>query len=286
MERLLRVKKVGVFGSLQDKGRFGYRNYGIPTSGPMDATSYQLGNEILRNDTNAVALEIFVGGFCFEALTTQSYVITGAHAICLLNGEQIAMWVTFTLHVGDQLMIKTVQQGSLVYLHTIGGFYAPSTLGSCSSYEKGNIGIPITRGMVLTSKRCKEIKPRRGIWRKSLPNFSCKKVRVYPGVHYDLFTKASKEALFATGYQYTGGNRMGYYFMGEMLTLASPREILSESTQFGTIQVPASGQPIILMADAQTVGGYPIIATVHEADLAIVAQLKMYETLQFEWIKE
>lgn len=286
MARLLRVKKVGVFGSLQDQGRFGYRNYGIPTSGPMDATSYQLGNEILQNDTNAVALEIFIGGFCFEALTTQSHVMTGAPAICLLNGEPIAMWVTFTLYAGDELTIKTVQQGSIVYLHTIGGFEAPLTLGSRSAYEKGNIGLPITRGMVLTSQICRKIEPRRGIWGKALPNFSCKKVRIYPGVHYELFTTTSREALLTTSYQYTGGNRMGYYFSGEMLTLASPREILSESTQFGTIQVPASGKPIILMADAQTVGGYPIIATVHEADLAIVAQLKTYESLQFEWVKE
>lgn len=281
MTSLLRVKKVGVFASLQDRGRYGYRAYGVPCSGPMDRASFHFGNEILSNEANAVALELFIGGFTFEALTTQSYVLTGAPGICSVNGEVLQQWATFTLKEGDVLSVQTTISGAIVYLCTAGGFETTSVLGSKSAYFPAGIGEEINDGTILFGECSTRLQNKRGLYHTYLPSFTERNVRVYKGVHFDLFSQESINAFFTDDYQFTGGNRMGYYFNGNKLALKAPKEILSEATQFGTIQVPASGQPIVLMADAQTVGGYPIIATIHPDDLRLVAQLKMYEKIRF-----
>lgn len=281
MKPLLRVKKVGVFASLQDTGRYGYRAYGMPCSGPMDSASYQFGNEVLSNEVNAVALELFIGGFTFEALTSQSYVLTGAPGICSINGEVLKQWATFTLNEGDVLTVQEIIGGAIVYLCTVGGFETTSVLGSKSAYFPAGIGEKINDGTILFGECSTRLQNKRGLYHAYLPSFTERNVRVYKGIHFDLFSQESIDAFFADDYQFTGGNRMGYYFNGNKLALKVPKEILSEATQFGTIQVPASGQPIVLMADAQTVGGYPVIATIHPKDLRVVAQLKMYEKIRF-----
>ncbi len=109
MKPLLIVKKQGVYGSMQDQGRYGYRAYGIPRSGPMDKVSFQAAHYILNNDKNQTSFEVFIGGFEFEALTGGTYVLTGAQSECCVNGVPVEMWKTFQLAQGDRLTIKKCQ---------------------------------------------------------------------------------------------------------------------------------------------------------------------------------
>ena len=285
MKPLLLIKKQGVYGSLQDQGRFHYRAYGIPLSGPMDKVSFQLAQQILNNVQNQTSFEMFIGGFEFQALHEATYVLTGATCHCLLNGSPVEMWKTFQLVAGDILSIKSVKDGSIVYLTPQGGFHTESILGSKSC-------LPIARhalnvGSMLYGQPIEPLPYTRGLYAPYRPLFqTALTVRIFKGPHFELFTDDSKHQFLTSPYQFTGGNRMGYYFKGSVLHMENRKDILSEATQYGTIQVPQNGEPIVLMADAQTVGGYPIIATIHEDDLHKVAQLRMFNTIKFALMEE
>ncbi len=282
MKPLLLVTKQGVYGSLQDQGRFGYRAFGIPLSGPMDKVSFQAAQLILENPHDQTSFEMFVGGFEFEALADGVYVLTGGHCTCLVNNTPIEMWKTFHLMNGDRLVIKHVNQGAIVYLTPLGGFTSQVKLGSRSNLSLGQLGINITKGSILYGQDSAPFHYNRGLYAPYRPTFDrAISVRVLKGPHFHLFREESQRHFLQNAFQFIGGNRMGYYVKGTVLQLQEMQDILSEATQFGTIQVPPSGHPIILMADAQTVGGYPIIATVHEDDLHKVAQMRMFNTIRF-----
>lgn len=279
------IKKQGVYGSLQDQGRFGYRAFGIPLSGPMDKVSFQLAHQILNNTQNQTSFEMFIGGFEFQALKEATYVLTGASCLCLVNGKPIEMWKTFQLVAGDILSIKSVKDGSIVYLTPQGGFHTESILGSKSCLPIA--GNALNVGSMLYGQPIEPLPYTRGLYAPYRPLFqTALTVRIFKGPHFELFTDDSKHQFLTSPYQFTGGNRMGYYFKGSVLHMENRKDILSEATQYGTIQVPQNGEPIVLMADAQTVGGYPIIATIHEDDLHKVAQLRMFNTIKFALMEE
>ena len=285
MKPLLLVKKQGVYGSLQDKGRYGYRAYGIGLSGPMDKESFQVAQNILNNTENQTSFEMFIGGFEFQALNEGTFVLTGAPCVCLVNGRPIEMWRTFRLEKGDILSIKSVNEGSIVYLTPKGGFQTESILGSKSCLPV--VGNALTVGTVLYGQNVDTLRYTRGLYAPFRPLFrKAITVRIFKGPHVELFTEESIQQLLNSSYQFIGGNRMGYYLKGSVLRLKNSKDILSEATQYGTIQVPQSGEPIVLMADAQTVGGYPIIATIHEDDLHKVAQMRTFNTIRFALVEE
>ena len=282
MKPLFKVTRQGVYASVQDRGRFGYRTQEIPVSGVMDRYSYQIGNHILNNPANAACLEIFLGGFEFEALSDHTYVIAGATGDYYLNGVAIDNWKSFHVNKGDILSIKSTVEGSILYLIPLGGLNVETVLKSQSSYPLANIGELISSGSILNGYEVEPLENVRGLMAKYRPNFEASvQVRVFKGPHFDLFTEESLRRFLRDSFQYIGGNRMGYYFKGVTLFLQEKKEIISEATQFGTIQVPANGEPIVLMADAQTVGGYPIIGTVHEEDLQKLAQLRTFDKVRF-----
>lgn len=282
MKPLLLIIKQGVYGSLQDKGRYGYRAFGIPLSGPMDKVSFQAAQLILQNHHDQTSFEMFVGGFEFEALADGIYVLTGGQGVCLVNNAPIEMWKTFHLTKGDRLMVKSMNQGSIIYLTPLGGFYSKYELGSSSCLPLGHLGTVITKGSILYGQAASPLKFNRGLYAPYRPTFdSAITIRIFKGPHFHLFMEKSQQQFLQNPFQFSGGNRMGYYLKGPVLQLQEMKEILSEATQFGSIQVPQNGNPIILMADAQTVGGYPIIATVHEDDLHKVAQMRMFNTIHF-----
>lgn len=270
---------------MQDQGRYGYRAYGIPRSGPMDKVSFQAAHYILNNDKNQTSFEVFIGGFEFEALTGGTYVLTGAQSECCVNGVPVEMWKTFQLAQGDRLTIKNVSCGSIVYLTPKGGFQTAQILASNSCFPLGTIGDSVRKGSILyghETESSASMPFTRGLYAPFRPTFKdAITVSVFKGPHFDLFTEESQQQLLQHSFQLTGGNRMGYYLKGSVLQLKEKKDILSEATQFGTIQVPRNGEPIVLMADAQTVGGYPIIATIHEEDLHKIAQMRVFNTVKF-----
>jgi biotin-dependent carboxylase-like uncharacterized protein len=272
---LFKVKKPGVYGSLQDKGRFGYQRFGVPVSGPMDAYAYKYGNYILRNPSNSPALELFLGGQEMEVLSDHRIVITGADLGARVDGVPVPMWKSFSIYKGQTLSCTSPINGSIAYVFPEGGFYSEEMLGSASVYPKGLLGSSLKKEMILYCKKEKTDKFQRGLIKSEIPDYSMDvNVKVWPSPHMDLFVSDSLEEFFQSTYTLKSGDRMGYLLTGPSLQFINGSDILSEATQFGTIQVPNSGQPIILMADAQTIGGYATIGKIVNEDLWKVAQFR------------
>lgn len=280
---LFKVKKAGVYGSIQDKGRTGYQRFGVPVSGAMDFHAYQLGNYVLGNDANSPALELFLGGIELEVLTDHRIVITGADLGAKLDGQLVPNWKTFNIYKGQTLNFTKPVQGSIAYVIPEGGFLSEELLGSASVYPKGQLGSPLKKEMILYARKEKSNKFQSGLCRREIPEYSADlNVKVWPSPHLDCFQPDSINEFFQSAYQIKGGDRMGYLLEGPSLIFINGSDILSEATQFGTIQVPNSGKPIILMADAQTIGGYATIGKIAREDLWKVVQLRRGEKIRFE----
>ena len=244
---LFRVKKAGVYGSIQDLGRFGYRRFGVPVSGPMDAKAFQIGHYILGNHPNSPALELFLGGQEFEVLEDHRIVITGADLGATLDGKRAATWKSFDLYKGQTLKFTKSIAGSIVYVIPEGGFQAEQLLGSASVYPKGGLGRSLERGMILYAARGKTKKFQTGLVQEEIPEYAQEvNVHVWPSPHLQRFKQDSIAQFFQAEYRMKTGDRMGYLFAGPALEFKESGDILSEATQFGTIQVPTNGFPIVL----------------------------------------
>lgn len=280
---LFKVKKAGVYGSMQDMGRTGFRRFGVPVSGAMDFHAFQLGNYILGNDANSPALELFLGGVELEILNDHRMVISGADLGAKLDGQPVPNWKTFNIYQGQTLSFTRPMQGSIAYVMPEGGFLSEERLGSSSVYPKGKLGSPLKKEMILFARQEQSMKFHRGLCQSEIPEYSADlKVKLWPSPHLNRFHPDSLNEFFQSTYQIKGGDRMGYLLEGNPLRFINGSDILSEATQFGTIQVPNSGQPIILMADAQTIGGYATIGKIAKEDLWKVVQLRRGGKVRFE----
>lgn len=282
---LFKVRTKGAYGSIQDLGRFGFQRFGVPVSGPMDRRAFQLGQYILGNEKNTPALELFLGGQSFEVLSDHRIVITGADLGALIDEEPAPIWKSFFIFKGQTLRFARPLSGSIAYLIPEGGFAAELMLGSASVYPKGKLGAPLVKEMILyaSDKKNDKLQTQRGLIAGEVPTYAEKvTVAVWPSPHLELFEKVSLDTFFESSYRLKAGDRMGYLLEGPALEFVHGSDILSEATQFGVIQVPNSGKPIVLMADAQTTGGYATIGKVASEDLWKVAQLKNGGEIRFK----
>lgn len=286
MKELFRVRKEGVYASLQDKGRVGYRAFGMPVAGPMDTYAFELGNKIIGNSLNAAAIELFLGGLSLEVLSTHTIAIGGANLHALIDGRQVPLWKSLTVSEGQILSFVKPIQGSIAYIFALGGFDTETIMGSHSAYIRAGMGVVLKKGTVLSVPDIPQVKLTRGLIASEIPTYKEKvEVTVWKSPHFSLFKEKSIDTFFHSEYTYRGGDRMGYYFNGPELQFIDKSDILSEATQFGTIQVPTNGQPVILMADAQTVGGYATIGKVADSDLWKIAQLRVGGKLTFKLLE-
>lgn len=283
MISLFRVVKSGVYATIQDRGRFGFRCFGMPVAGPMDREAFQLGQDIIGNDESGNALELFLGGLTVEVLTDHRIVIAGADLGAMIDGETPApLWKTFQIWKGQTISFSKPISGAIAYIIPEGGYAVKEILGSRSSYPRGLIGEIVKKETILYANSLKQKRLNRGLLVGNIPSYAQDiTIELFKSPHMDLFEKSSVEAFLNASYTYRGGDRMGYFFNGPPLEFMDSGDIVSEATQFGTVQVPTNGQPIILMADAQTTGGYATIGTVSKADLPKVAQLKNGGTIRF-----
>lgn len=283
MLSLFKVKKTGVYGSIQDLGRFGFQRFGVPVSGPMDGYAFKKGHYILGNPLDSAALELFLGGQELEVLEDHRIVITGADLGARVDGELVPLWKSFLIFKGQTLSFTGPVNGSIAYITPEGGYHAEEKLGSASVYPKGLLGSVLKKDMILYAKNEKTSRFERGLVKRKIPEYAMNlRVNVWPSPHLNAFDGSSLEEFFQSEYMLKGGDRMGYLLSGPSLRFTNgSSDILSEATQFGTIQVPNNGQPIILMADAQTIGGYATIGKIADEDLWKVAQLRTGGKIQF-----
>jgi biotin-dependent carboxylase-like uncharacterized protein len=282
------VKQPGLLSLLHDRGRYGAHKLGLTTGGPLDFTAFDWANRLLANDANATCLEVGFGGLTLEAETDTSFVITGADAPCKLNGKALEQWQTHDIHSGDQLEIGFATAGTRVYLGVCGGFDIAPSFGSSSTVLREKIGglhgdklqagdhLPCTAARQSQHYRLDEAE-RPGYGDEA-------RLRVVKGYQQAAFDPIQQWRFFNSDYRLTDRcDRMGFRLEGESVH-TDMVSMLSEGICQGAIQIPADGQPIVLMNDRQTIGGYPKIGSVITLDCARLGQLSPGSRVHFEAI--
>lgn len=280
----------GVMTTVQDRGRFGYRKYGIPVSGALDTFSFMASNRLVGNDDDTPVLELTFKGPEFEVLADCVIALAGAQMTLRVNGDDKPLWTSVQLAKGDVVRVGQAVRGLRGYLAVGGGICVDSVMGSASTFVPANIGGYKGRGLVAgdilqahesdRSFRPVMIRPE---YRPGLESRIT--VRAVPGPQEDFF-ESDGDALFST--EYICGpksDRMGIRLQGPKMEFrdANRMTIISEPTLKGCVQTPPDGQPIILLVE-QTMGGYAKIATVINPDLDLLAQLKPGDAVRFEKI--
>jgi antagonist of KipI len=284
---LFKVVKKGLMTSFQDLGRYGYQQYGVVVSGAMDPFAFQLGNILVGNKRNDnAAIEMAMIGPEFIALSSVTIAITGGDLSPKVNDQKAPMWKSFSIHKGDHLTFGKPAKGMYSYLTVNGGFDLPTVMGSKSTYMKAGIGQPIENGDVLYGQGNGTHKAGRGLKVSLIPSYDREVIaRVVPGPHCDRFTQEGLHNFYHSTYVVKQADRMGIRLEGsDKIIHRDGADIDSDAIPFGGIQVPANGQPIILMADRQTTGGYTRIGTVIYHDLAKIAQLSPGGSMRFQRI--
>jgi antagonist of KipI len=283
----LKVFRPGMLTTVQDLGRWGWQGFGVPVAGPMDAYSHRLANSLAGNDQDAAALEITLIGPELEADTDIVCVVAGARFKTTVNGVQINEGQPFVVPAGGRVNFGARLAGARATFAVRGGFDVPAIFGSRATSIVSRIGPfnggPLRAGDVLPiAQSGKVARPCEGT-PLPLPAGGAR-VRIMRGPQDALFTPEAVEALCTSRFAITPqSNRMGYRLDGPLLRRAGDQaDTLSDATPFGSIQVPASGTPILLMADRQTTGGYPRIATVISADLPVAGQLAPGDWIEFQ----
>ncbi len=301
----LEVIAPGLLTTLQDLGRPTGRNYGIPPGGALDRFAHVAANQLVQNPPGAATLEITLQGPRLHFQTSALIAITGADLRPMLDNQPIPLWMSVfgragqTLEFGPALISddtsKRKSWGGRAYLAIHGGFDAPLFLGSRSTYLRAKLGGYAGQGRALKAKDILKSGP---IEIRQFPEAAGRllppeqrpaygravAVRVVPGPFQENFNPAAWQSLLNATYTLSHqSDRMGFRLDGPPLAHVSPTlaEIAACGAVYGAIQVPANGQPIILMADHQVTGGYPIIGTVLSADLPLLAQLLPGDEVRF-----
>jgi hypothetical protein len=293
------VLKPGMQSSFQDLGRVGFQQLGIPVTGVMDTRAHQLANILVGNEHDQASLEITLTGPTLEFTEACCIALTGADLSPTLNGQPISLNRPIVIRAHDMLAFGQRRVGTRAYLAIHGGFALTPALGSNSTHMRCAIGgwqgRALQRGDRVGFNH--PLAPQdlealaQELWSikiylpAALVPSRRTRARIVASAQFEDFTSESQLALTSETFRISpDSERMGYRLQGPQISLSKPRQMLSEATTFGTIQVPAGGQLIVLMADRQTTGGYPKIGYVASVDLPILAQMGPGDSLTFERI--
>ncbi len=278
---MFKVLNCGIFSTIQDLGRDGYTHLGITPSGAMDEYAYRWTQKLLNED-NGNALEILLSGLKLQATAPTTIAITGADLDFRINGMTRANWQMHQIQTNDILTFKQRRSGMRAYLAVKGGFTVKKYEKSFITTLKENKGEKLEVGDTLpfTSTQSKDI---RRVPKKHIPNYPTNMtLRIVLGYQHEHFSTEQKEKCFSTTYTLTPQmNRMGYKLEGEAI-IPSKDGIISEGITFGAVQIPPDGQPIILLKERQTIGGYPKMGSVIPSDCFRLAQMPIGSSVKFE----
>lgn len=285
------VLNKGWLATMQDLGRPGYAQYGINRSGAMDPLALQVANYLLGNEGSAAALEICFPASGFLFLESTLMVLAGADFGASIDGKAIESYRPVWIAAGTELHFQHKHWGQYAYLCVQGGFDLKPWLNSQSTNLKaaqgGWQGRGLQKGDVLPLKTTisstgKETKIA-SYYANLAPFYDSKAIRFIPGQHFETLTQASQAHLSTQNWKITpASDRMGYRLAGEKLELVQAESLLSAGLSRGSIQLPPNGQPIVLMADHQTTGGYPILGQVIQADWPKLAQKGAGQNVHFQ----
>lgn len=284
----------GALTTVQDAGRYGYQSSGIQTSGVMDHKAYEEANALVGNTGGEAVLEATLFGGMMEVTADTVAAVAGADMEPKVNNVPCGMNRPVLLRAGDTLSLDMAKSGCRSYIAFAGGVDVPVVLGSRSTNMKcrmgGYKGRPLQTGDAFetglwgeeAAERYEEVRDR------SFPAeayTSPIEVRVIEGPQAEYFTEKGKETFYSARYTISDqSDRMGYRLEGEAIESVDGTDIISDGIAFGAVQVPASGRPIVLLADRQTTGGYAKIATVCSFDIPRLVQGKPGDTVCFRRI--
>ncbi len=291
----IEILSPGILSLIQDAGRFGQHGIGLTSGGPMDPCAFKWANRLLNNDQNATAIETTVGGIKIKSHGTTRIAVTGAKVEVKINGKPQPQWQSLDLGLGDELELGYATNGCRIYLAVAGGFKLQKQFGSNSTVVregvggltgKDSAGKALTKGDKLDCHALISQSDAHQTLPETLrPEYLDEvTLRVIPGYQQAHFSDHQQAMFFQNNFKVSElCDRMGYRLSGPQVK-CDIEGILSEGICLGAIQVPKDGQPIILMNDRQTIGGYPKMGSVLSLDLAKLAQLTQGGSVKFEAI--
>ncbi|WP_286238147.1 biotin-dependent carboxyltransferase family protein [Neptuniibacter halophilus] len=283
-----KVLQPGLLTLIQDAGRYGHHRIGLTTGGPLDAEAFKWANRLVDNPLHSTALEISIGGLVLESQVNTCLVLTGAEMPLKINGVEQDRWHAHQVREGDRIEVGFSSSGARAYLAVSGGFHVEHMFSSSATVTRealgGLSGEKLQQGDYLS---CAEITERKAfrLAEQHRPTYSDDiSLRVITGYQQQAFSDLDKRRFFSSEYEVTDrADRMGYRLSGPEVN-ASVDGILSEGICHGAIQIPADGQPIVLLNDRQTIGGYPKIGSMIAQDTARMAQRLPGAKVSFEEI--
>lgn len=297
----VKVLQPGMLATIQDLGRHGLQKFGVIVGGAMDSNSLRIANLLVGNSEGEGAIEVTLFGTSLLFESDELIAITGGNLQPTIDGKEVPMWQPILIRKESVLKFNAAISGSRTYVSFSGGIQVPEVMGSKSTYIRAEIGgfqgRKLQKNDVFECDKRTESgedlfnqlqkKANYLSWSVYYAPFvtlnKTQTIRIIRGSEYERFDEESLQKFFSTPYTIsTHSDRMGYRLEGEEIQLKEPFELLSEGVTFGTIQVPSNGQPIILMADRQTTGGYPKIGQVISADLPSLAQMQANGQVYFK----
>ena len=286
-----KVINPGILTLIQDAGRFGFHGIGLTNGGPLDSLAFRwatrlCGAAVENAASSDTALEISIGGLSLEAYVDTVIAVTGADIPLTINGQPCQLWQSHSVKAGDYIELGYAQQGCRSYLAVSGGFDISHSFGSAATVSRESIG-----GLSGEPLQQNDVLPCAGyhtaqhyaVADNDRPQYgNALTARVILGYQQETFSEVQQRLFFTSDYTVSDRcDRMGYRLTGQSIQ-SSVEGILSEGICHGAIQIPADGQPIVLMNDRQTIGGYPKIGSMISIDTARLAQLSAGAKVCFE----
>lgn len=301
------VLRPGLLTTVQDLGRHGYQKDGILVSGAMDAVALRTANLLVGNVEEAAGLEISLLGPRIRFEADHLLALTGANLSPTIEGRPVGLNRPVWVRAGTELAFGAPVLGSRAYLAVAGGLDVAPVLGSRSTYLRAGFGglhgralqagdvLPVAAPTPIGQQLSRAVASTRGAatWAQAswhatpqpYPPQVPQRIRAIAGPEYEQFSISSQQAIWEQDFTVTPqADRMGYRLQGPALVRTTDAELLSSAVTFGTVQVPASGQAIVLLADHQTTGGYPRLVQVITADFSALAQLRPGQLFRFEQV--
>ena len=280
-----KVIQPGLLSLLQDGGRLGQHRIGLTNGGPLDPEAFAYCNRLLQNPEGSTALEISFGGLQLEATVDTYICLTGATMPLRINNHEQPRWEVIPVKAGDSISVEFAEQGCRGYLGVANGFDIAPSFGSAATVMRENIGgLNGDKVQAGDELPCAAVTERRCLYLRKdhQPHYQDEvTVRVIPGYQQKHFDRYQQRRFFSHAFSVSDRcDRMGYRLEGPAIE-CDIEGILSEGICFGAIQIPADGQPIVLLNDRQTIGGYPKIGSALSLDCGRLTQLRPGGTVHF-----
>jgi len=282
---MIEVIKSGLYSTIQDLGRFGFENYGVPISGSMDQFSSIISNKLLGNKDQDAVMEITMTGPVLKFLEKTKISITGADISPSINNNPVKLNVVHDINKGDLLSFGKLKCGIRSYLSVSGGFSTKEVMGSKSMYPNITKSFRIANGDFLKIKALNKINIDPEITKIDyLEHFKTNKIKVFKGPEFDELSGIQKHNIFKKNFTISNNNnRMAFQLNEPFVNQLNP--IITSLVMQGTVQLTPSGKLIILMRDNQTCGGYPRVLQLNESAINKLSQKYMNNEIKFELIE-